>query len=196
MVDSQIRRLKVGITGTNNTGKSTLANAMHVALKERGVRADVAHESVRECPLGTKGLTSVESAAWILLRQMQIEIVGLYHDDVLLADKTALDTLAYGEWCVTQEGGKNRDGQHLIEWLSRTALEWSLSYDCLLYLPVGEGTAPPAWHQGVDHQAAIDRLILQYLQELPVPQVSVGCGDLQERLGVALDFLSRNAMLP
>lgn len=163
--------VKIGITGSNNTGKTTLAYKLTTALMEQGHKADCAHESVRYCPIGTKGKTLVESQIWIFAEQMQIDEVIGTHKDIIVCDKTAIDTLAYGIWAFEQNpSDKQRNRLVALEYM---ASKYAETYDKLFLLPVLKNIHYHKWVEGVDHRKRIDELVRKVLKDFKLEYTEI-----------------------
>jgi len=190
------RSYKIGITGSNNTGKSTLASALHVRLKTRNLAVEVAQESTRECPLGIKEQTTVESTIWIFARQAQIEVNAQEHDEIVIADKTAIDTLAYGKWTFNNLDNPTENNQRLLTWLENSACEWAKTFDYLFYLPISDDIPFNFWQEGVDHRSDIDELIREILHEENLPFITVLPVPVEARVDYIVNFMERTGTIP
>lgn len=179
--------MKIGITGSNNTGKSTLASTLHASLKERGIRAVIVEESVRESPLGSKERTTVEATAWIMLRQIQREIVAEHYDDFVIGDRTTIDSYAYALWSFKELEGESIKKRSLLDWLAKVARDWAKTYSCILYLPVLPNLRVNTWHEGIDHRNQVDQNILETLAAWRLPYISVPVVPTVERV----DFIMK-----
>lgn len=90
--------VKVGVTGTHSTGKSTLLGEIERLLICRGRRVkrvkDLATHARR---LGFPILRehTFESTLWIMTRGISLELSASLKADVVLVDRPAMDALAY-----------------------------------------------------------------------------------------------------
>lgn len=185
--------VKIGITGSNNTGKSTLGYAITHALRSKGVRAELAQESVRDCPIGTKGQLTVEAQIWILGMQMQREQVLAHHEDVIICDKTSIDTFCYGQWAYKLNPSEsNKNKLYVLEYL---ALHYAKTYDRLFLMPVSDEIHYRVWQEGVDHRREIDVLIREVLGKNNIPFTELKA-PLNERPQELLSILYGENLIP
>lgn len=85
----------IALSGTHGTGKSTLAYKLATLLKEQGFSVILVDELARECPFKINQGSSGDAQWWILAAQIkrELELKGKY--DVVICDRTVIDTLAY-----------------------------------------------------------------------------------------------------
>ena len=89
----------IAYSGSHGTGKTTAAYELAAQLKKQ-TRADVGIilEVARRCPLSVfrKGHAPTEAAQiWIFSEQMRLEIEALQRHDLVVADRTVVDAIAY-----------------------------------------------------------------------------------------------------
>jgi len=89
--------MKIAISGTHGTGKTTLAYAKAKALKLANPTKTVVllQEVAAECPLPINRDTTMESQLWILGQQLKREVELSARFDILVCDRTIFDILAY-----------------------------------------------------------------------------------------------------
>lgn len=194
-IKKRANTIKIGITGSNNTGKTSLAYALYLALKLGEYEAEIAHESVRECPIGAKQDTTPDSQLWILARQMQIETTHAHHDDFVISDKTPIDTLCYGIWGFRRMRNPPSDTEEKLRILRAFTEAYLPTYDYMFLLPVVPSIELKVWHPGVDHRAEIDKLIREIVMGLKVPVIEVSHDALINRLGFVLDRLAQDRII-
>lgn len=157
------KRLKVGITGTHGTGKTSLAHSLVGHLKELGFNAGYIREFVRDCPLpvGTEKENSAAAQTWILCRQLIEELEAAHKYDILICDRTVIDNYAYFLWNL-------RAGRLANESLQKIAAEifenWAHSYDIILRLPITVPLSPDGFRStDMVWQKEIDTIIREIL---------------------------------
>jgi nicotinamide riboside kinase len=155
--------MKIGITGTNNTGKTTLSYNLVGILRAAGHKAEISHESVRCCPLGTKKEASVKSQIWILGNQIKSEEELTANEDIVICDKTAIDTFCYGLWAFQKN--PNMLNKSKLKCLKSLAVIWAKTYNVIIYLPPVKSISYNKWHNNIDHRVVLDNYILEFLHE-------------------------------
>jgi GTPase SAR1 family protein len=155
--------MKIGLTGTNNTGKTTLSYNLVGQLRTEGYKAEISHESVRCCPLGTKGEASVGSQIWILGNQIKSEEELSANEDIVICDKTAIDTFCYGLWAFRK--APNMLNKSKLNYLESLAAVWAKTYDVIFYLPPVKNISYKKWHNNIDHRKILDDYILDFIQQ-------------------------------
>lgn len=155
--------MKIGITGTNNTGKTTLSYDLAGTLRAAQYKAEISHESVRCCPLGTKTEASVCSQIWILGNQIKSEVELSTNEDIVICDKTAIDTFCYGLWAYNKN--PNVQNRNELECLKSLAIEWTKTYNVIFYLPPVKNILYNRWHSDIDHREILDNFILKFMHE-------------------------------
>jgi nicotinamide riboside kinase len=166
-----MKSLKIGITGSNNTGKTTLSYELAATLRKNGNKADVAHESVKYCPQGVKDKTDIGSQVWIFGRQMQIEEVIAANEDIIICDKTAIDTYCYGKWAYLRN--PTDDNHDKLYTLDKLTTYYSKTYDYLFLVPVNPEIHFNQWIKGVNHRDEIDNLIRERLKERKIGYIEL-----------------------
>ena len=130
-----MQKIKIGITGTHGTGKTSLAHSLVGHLKELGFNAGYIREFVRDCPLpvGTEKENSAAAQTWILCRQLIEELEAVHKYDILVCDRTVIDNYAYFLWNL-------RAGRPASEELQKIAASildsWAHTYDVVIKLPI------------------------------------------------------------
>ncbi|HKL23958.1 MAG TPA: AAA family ATPase [Candidatus Nanoarchaeia archaeon] len=116
---------KIAFIGTHGTGKTTIAHQLVYELKKRGVNADFSEEIARRCPLPINETASSDTQKWILGRQVTEETEKSYGCDVLVCDRSVLDTYSYQ----VSLQGRNISWEEFIKDHLKT-------YDLLIKVPV------------------------------------------------------------
>lgn len=90
--------MKIGITGTHGTGKSTLAYKLANRLKRRFPNKSIyiLQEIARECPFPINKKGTLDSQVWLLTTQLVRELeLSLCQYDIVITDRCIVDPLAY-----------------------------------------------------------------------------------------------------
>lgn len=94
--------MKIAISGTHGTGKSTavMALARQTKIERPGVEVGVLMEVARACPGNLNRAASSDSQLWIFAEQVRREIemmrpLGAY--DCLITDRSVMDSVAYAK---------------------------------------------------------------------------------------------------
>ncbi len=156
-------KLKVGITGSHGTGKTSLAHSLVGHLKELGFNAGYIREFVRDCPLpvGTEAKNSATAQAWVLCRQLTEELEALQKYDILVCDRTVIDNYAYFLWNL--RNGKL--GDDALQNIANSIFNnWANTYDFIVKLPVTVPLSPDGFRStDLSWQMEIDKIIDEVL---------------------------------
>lgn len=181
--------IKIGITGSNNTGKTTLAYKLATLFRVNSRRAEIAHESVRCCPLGTKSQASIESQIWIIGNQIKMEEELCASEDIVICDKTVVDTYCYGLWAFKKNSSHyNKKKLEVLQGLTQS---WIKTYDLIFYLPISDKIPYKTWHNGVDHREALDNLIIKFLEKNQVNYHGLPL-DFEQRIGKIMSHIEKD----
>lgn len=115
---------KVAFIGTHGVGKTTLTFDLATRLKRRDYRVELVREVARKCPLPLNRETTVAAQAWILHRQMALEIELAIGHEILICDRSALDNYAY----LVEAQGR-------LEPYDTMVRHWMPSYTLLAWVP-------------------------------------------------------------
>ena len=129
--------MKIGIMGTHGTGKSGLALKMAAQLKadHPGEQVGIVSEVARDCPHPVNRDTTEIAQRWIWHMQFIREIEAQGKHEIVVCDRTVLDSLAY-----SQVAGLNR-------WVNANlwdAVQWMETYDVIWFLRPGD-EGPALW---------------------------------------------------
>jgi len=163
-------KMKIGITGTHGTGKTgfALRMAAHLKSDHPGENVGILTEVARTCPLPINKETSELAQSWIFHGQLVREIELEARNEILICDRTILDSIAYSE----RAGFKAQALMHLS-----IALDWMSSYDELYFLRPSIAPANDGFRDtDPDFQKDIDRILAGYIETygISVAQVIVG----------------------
>ncbi|WP_368508715.1 AAA family ATPase [Bradyrhizobium lupini] len=90
--------VKIGITGTHSTGKSSFFEALEAELKQLNLRVcRIGDFAIKAEALGFRILRdhTFESTLWIMAECMRLEAEASLSSDVILVDRPVLDALGY-----------------------------------------------------------------------------------------------------
>jgi len=160
--------MKIAISGTHGTSKTTLAFAKATALKLANPTKTVAllQEVAAECPLPINRNTTMESQLWILGQQLKREIELAARFDILVCDRTIFDTLAYTHYV------DPKLGQDLF----RALLPYARTYDTIYFKHLrgndflqddGLRDTDPAFRRFIDERLASMYSVIQGLPSGP-----------------------------
>lgn len=91
--------MKIAFSGTHGTGKTTAAFELALQYKKNS-NSDVylIQEVARRCPFPINTQANAESHTWILTEQIKQELEAVKKHNVVICDRTVLDTLAYTKY--------------------------------------------------------------------------------------------------
>lgn len=151
--------MKIGIMGTHGAGKTTYAGELAAKLRKRFPDSSVGvlHEIARTCPFSLNKKSSVEAQMWLYHSQVAAEIEMADKYDILVCDRTVLDTVVYGH----HAGFGEFVGEYLY-----TALSHLDTYDFLYWMqaafkPVDDGFRDP----DPAFQDAIDSIFTEWIND-------------------------------
>lgn len=181
-----VNKFKIGITGSHNTGKTTLASSLVVALKSRNYRAYVASENVKNCSLGYKENATVSSQLWIFGSQVRLEELLANNEDIIICDKTVIDTYCYGR--LAYEKDPTPTNERKLNILKNMTLQYAKTYDELFLVPINEEIPSSQWSEDVDDRQRIDEFLRDFLNSEKVPYTELK-SSMQDRTKEVLRLL-------
>lgn len=118
--------MKIGICGTQSVGKSTTAFQLCLNYKKQNPTKTVGLflENVVHCPLDINKVATKESELWMFTKQIEEEIYLSTKYDILICDRTVLDTIPY-----TQYLGFDA----LSDGMIKIANEYITTYDTIIF---------------------------------------------------------------
>lgn len=129
-------KLKIGLIGTHEVGKTTLGHLITGYLKAMDYSANLVHEAARLSPFGLLEETTMETEKWIVNQQINHELTTARFSDILVCDRTSLDTLAYAKYVMEKDPSEeNKEDFELISKIVDSNLK---SYDVFIYFPITE----------------------------------------------------------
>tara|TARA_Y100000310_G_C20449216_1_gene699862 strand:- start:287 stop:808 length:522 start_codon:yes stop_codon:yes gene_type:complete len=152
--------MKVAFIGTHGTGKTTLAHKLIVLLKEQQINAGFCGEYTEVCPFPINKATTIESQEWLFLTKYlkELELEPKY--EVLVCDRSALDTYAY----YSHKFGSKK-------WMEDFVREKAKDYQLLIKVPINKDYLTEDGIRSVDQefQKNIDKRFDSLLNELKIP---------------------------
>ena len=136
MDKNQDKLLKIGIIGTHEVGKTTLAHLLTGFLKAMDYKVNLVHEAARLSPFGLLNKTTMKTEMWIINQQINNELLIAEFSDIIICDRTSIDTLAYAKYVVE----KNPTNENLEAFkLLNNIIDANLkSYDLFIYVPINK----------------------------------------------------------
>lgn len=135
--------IKIGLSGTHGSGKTTLVNYLTGKLKYCNINIGCMAETARTSPFILKGERSINTQTHIFFKQIELEILDkLSNYDIIVTDRTPIDMLAYTE-IFSPENTQTIKMMHDVcswymqsyKWLFRTTYLHNLSKDKDSYRP-------------------------------------------------------------
>lgn len=173
--------MRIAITGTHGTGKTTLARALSKELKLPLI-AEIAREAAKNTCVdhASKLLSNIYIARkfqWEVLRQ-QVNAEDSFCGK-FVSDRCTLDCFAYWKayGIKSGHGYKQKCFQRY--------------YDLLVYVPI-EFRCPDDGFRDTDEilRSIVDEYIVKYLPQMCHPHITV-TGNIEERIAKILDFVKR-----
>lgn len=145
---------KIAFIGTHGTGKTTLAHDLISLLKKSGINADFSEEVSRRCPLEINEYAKTETQIWIMGRQMTEEMEKSEKCDLLVCDRSILDTYSYESALL----GRKKSWEPFIKNYLKT-------YDLLVRVPMAHGKLVWDGQRSIDKkfQSDVDKKITENL---------------------------------
>lgn len=138
--------MRIAVTGSHSTGKSTLISDLAQDLRSGGVRCLVREEPIRQ--LGPELVKIDQRSAYLRLVQEHFHRLAGEQADCCLYDRCLLDMLAYMKASGLQDPYLENMVFELLKWHSRY-------FDIIIYLPI-EFPATPDPVRPPDEKARID----------------------------------------
>jgi hypothetical protein len=153
--------LKIGISGTFSTGKSTLIAALTKRLSESKTLYGLMELSTiaRRCPFPINKDQTMETSLWIMTQMISAELTAAIHNKLTITDRTAIDVWALGEWAREQ----GREAPTLAPILRDLTGHWLSTYD-LIFRSRIDPAMTPNWPKIPEKDLAF-RNYIEQLQE-------------------------------
>jgi len=162
--------MKIGIMGTHGVGKSRFALDIASSTKNDrpGKQLGLVSEVARDCPFPVNEGVSDTAQHWIYHMQMIREIEAATKNDILICDRTILDSLAYS---------KRAGFFDLLEDYLSPAVGWMATYDEVYFLRPDTDPADDGFRStDPKFQKDIDTILADWVKifGLTVAQVMIG----------------------
>lgn len=157
--------IKIGIMGTQGTGKTTLAYNLAAKYKNEdpGLKVNLAREVARDCPFPINQGGTLESQGWIFHRQMLIELEDGQKSDVLICDRTMLDSLTYAYYSSFYS---------FVDMYLPIALNWLKTYDKIIWLRPNYAIIDDGERDSSeDFQTSIDKIFAHWIEKYGIKYV-------------------------
>lgn len=178
--------LKVIVTGAYSTGKSTLVDALAMALLASGRTVAKVPDVARGSPVPLNAAQNADASLWLIATQVAREVEAAQGpEEVMLCDRGVPDVLAHDLDLAASGGWVAPLRPFLDRWLS--------SYDLLLFARIDERipiaadglrVEDPAYRTRLDRCAAAVLDGRQGVSELPLGSA--------ERLAYAIEAIERS----
>ncbi len=181
------KKLKIGVLGTHDTGKTTLAFSLCSKLKSKHLFVGFVEESVRECPFPINQMTNFLSQYWILNKQIIDEIEKHERYNVIVTDRTTIDNYAYA-LRASKMGKISKDDLEILRIKSQ---HWAKTYNFLFYAKIPKKKLEDDGFRDTtkQFQKEIDQIIKELIKEWNL-EVTELDGTNDDRLELALETLS------
>lgn len=123
---------RFAISGIHGSGKTTLCHAVVARLRESGVNAALAPESARQSLLLAGRLISIEMEIEILGLQIAEEMRAGFSADVVISDRSVIDTYAYS---LARFPELNNEGRNFLNAIAHFGQTYAKSYKSIFFLP-------------------------------------------------------------
>lgn len=87
--------MKIGISGSHSTGKSTFIKRLEKSLNDKSIKFKSVSDLAIQCPLPILRDHTVESTLWIASKGIADEIETEHKHEVVIVDRPILDCWAY-----------------------------------------------------------------------------------------------------
>lgn len=130
-----MRKIKIGISGSHSTGKTTFIKRLEKALNDKSIKFKTVCDLATICPLPILRNHTIESTLWIASKGITDEVETEYKFDVVIADRPILDCWAYfNAVCKNRYEESNSKLQTLKSMISN----WLPTYDIIYQTVINE----------------------------------------------------------
>jgi len=177
--------MKIGIIGTKQVGKTTLANLLTGQMKSRGYHCDLVPEVARKSPYPLNAETSIAAVYWLIGAQIAAEALVEHTRKLIICDRTIVDSLPF----FAASNPFSKDWLTYPLDLVRVYLS-ARPYDYFFYLPIrperfGDSTIKD------DLRTKVDIEFRMILGALGVDYLELQEIDDQARIGEVLSFIEK-----
>jgi len=158
--------MKIALTGSHGTGKTTLAYELTAELKKHGINATMCTEVARKCPFPIHRKGNFQSQLWIFVTQIKDELEAEKDYEFVVCDRSVLDTYAYTKYLLTSAD---------TERLWAFARENLKTYDLLFKTPIIDSYIIEDGVRDTDKkfQQDIDAILNKFLNESKIPYIEL-----------------------
>ena len=181
---------KIGIIGTKNVGKTTLATQLTEALAHKGFRATIVREVAQDCPLPINKDTTIESGYWLFGTQIAREAISECDSPIVICDRTVLDVIPFVRLSYEAFSLGRQDSASEIGMLERLIQDYvdAQPYDQIFYLPKNEAFWQSTLSRDeIEFRRSLDREFRTYLHEAGVSHHEVTGKSTSRQLAEILD---------
>lgn len=164
--------MKIGVTGTHGVGKTTFALRItgHLTKIYPGENIGLLAEVARQCPFAINENTTREAQLWLFHMQMPAEIEMAVKNEILVCDRTILDSLAYAQWAGFLD---------MVDAYLPIAIDWVDTYDEIYWMRPNGGQLVDDGFRSIDpdFQNEIDQIFAGWFRIYNLPAARVCLGD-------------------
>jgi nicotinamide riboside kinase len=158
--------MKIAVIGTHGTGKSTLTYLLASHYKKIGKNVKIIQETARNCPFPINHEMKIETCFWIFHEQCKKELEAEKNHDIVICDRTCLDSFLYAEYfCLFHRN---------INDLKKVALcKLAYEYDKIFFIRpniplISDGIRS----DDLEFQRGIDELFAHYLRSISYTELT------------------------
>ena len=131
--------MRIGLSGTNWTGKSTTISSLQDRLTDRDLDVVSLSQIGSRCPYPMQMEQTLDASRW-MVREVQARIDGAHPDQIQIFDRSPIDILAF-TMLAGDRAGSDGDAEPILQQI----LGMVRSFDCLFFidLPCPEEWPPP-----------------------------------------------------
>ncbi|MFD3627323.1 AAA family ATPase [Streptomyces sp. NPDC058698] len=185
--------MRIALTGSSSTGKTTLANALLRDARFKNYATEIRTINARNILAGLgysamDKMTREESRYFQLAYYVQKEADERRTKESFITERSFVDVAAY--W-IERDTYDRSDFEQRI--LVDPCAEAARTYDIHIYLPFGGVPFSPDGWRSEDRafHERIDRRIRRLLEKWELPHIAITSADLSERVSFVLDELGR-----
>lgn len=131
-----MRSVKVAVSGTHSTGKTTFLNRTAEILNNDGISSLIVTDLAIRCPLPILREHTVESTLWLVATGLAEEIAAAHKSNVVFVDRPVLDAWAY--WMAVSPNEDTVSFTAKFNTLKNTIKNWLPTYDLIYQTRIDE----------------------------------------------------------
>ena len=130
--------MKIAITGTQGTGKTSIINTLHGICRSQHKKTILVTEVADDCPFQINENATPKAQEWIFHEQMRRELAAHNADpDIIISDRSIMDNIVYFRRIVDKKHNLYQSQlEERYEMLYAIAKEWMDSYDYVVRMPL------------------------------------------------------------